>query len=54
LNTKVMKGYGKSRLELFNSFDRPVLKALPATPYEWRIPTKPSPALQGSKAPRRA
>jgi transposase len=35
LNTKVMKGYGKSRLELFNSFDRPVLKALPATPYEW-------------------
>ena len=35
LNTKVMRGYGKSRRELFESIDRPALKPLPATPYEW-------------------
>jgi transposase len=35
LNGKVMRGYGKSRRELFDSLDRPALKALPATPYEW-------------------
>lgn len=35
LNTKVMRGYGQSRRELFEAIDRPALKALPATPYEW-------------------
>lgn len=35
LNTKVMRGYGKSRRELFDAIDRPALKPLPATPYEW-------------------
>jgi len=35
LNEKVMRGYGKSRSQLFEELDRPVLKALPVTPYEW-------------------
>ena len=35
LNAKIMRGYGKSRRELFATIDRPVLKPLPATPYEW-------------------
>jgi len=35
LNTKAMRGYGKSRKELFENLDRPALKTLPATPYEW-------------------
>lgn len=35
LNEKVMRGYGKSRQELFNELDKPVLKELPGTPYEW-------------------
>lgn len=35
LNTKVMRGYGKSRRELFEAIDLPALKPLPATPYEW-------------------
>lgn len=35
LNTKVMRGYGKSRLELFEMLDKPVLNKLPDTPYEW-------------------
>jgi transposase len=35
LNTKVMRGYGKSRRELFETIDRPALKPLPGTPYEW-------------------
>lgn len=35
LNTKTMRGYGKSRQELFELLDKPVLKKLPDTPYEW-------------------
>jgi transposase len=35
LNTKLMRGYGKSRQEMFDLLDKPVLKKLPATPYEW-------------------
>jgi transposase len=35
LNSKVMRGYGKSRLELFELIDRPALKSLPAQPYEF-------------------
>jgi transposase len=35
LNTKVMRGYGKSRQELFDLFDKPVLKKLPNSPYEY-------------------
>jgi len=35
LNGKLMRGYGKSRRELFELLDRPVLKKLPNTPYEW-------------------
>jgi transposase len=35
LNTKTMRGYGKSRAELFAMLDRPALKLLPLTPYEY-------------------
>lgn len=35
LNDKVMKGYGKSRRELFEVLDKPVLRPLPDKPYEW-------------------
>lgn len=35
LNTKEMKGYKKSRRELFELLDKPALKPLPATPYEF-------------------
>lgn len=35
LNGKVMRGYGKSRRELFELLDKPVLKKLPGVPYEW-------------------
>lgn len=35
LNAKIMRGYGKSRQELFHLLDQPVLKPLPSAPYEW-------------------
>lgn len=35
LNNKPMRGYGKSRRELFLSIDKPALKPLPETPYEY-------------------
>lgn len=35
LNAKVMRGYGKSRRELYESIDRPALKPLPKEPYEF-------------------
>jgi transposase len=35
LNTKEMRGYKKSRKELFEMLDKPALKPLPATPYEY-------------------
>jgi transposase len=35
LNEKEMRGYGKSRKELFLLLDKPLLKGLPDTPYEW-------------------
>ena len=35
LNSKVMRGYGKSRRELYELIDRPALKALPKEPYEF-------------------
>lgn len=35
LNNKVMRGYGKSRRELFLSIDKPALKPLPAVSYEY-------------------
>ena len=34
-NTRIMKKYGKSRKELFESLDRPVAKPLPGTDYEY-------------------
>lgn len=39
LNARVMRRFGRSRRELFEEIDRPLLKALPAEPYvlaEWR------------------
>ena len=42
LNNRKIKHLGRSRRELFDESDRPVLKALPATPYEfaeWKIAT---------------
>ncbi len=39
LNTRVMRRFGRSRRELYEEIDRPLLKALPAEPYvlaEWR------------------
>lgn len=39
LNDRMMKGYGRSRRELFESLDRPALKPLPADPFvyaEWK------------------
>ncbi|RYY15928.1 MAG: IS21 family transposase [Alphaproteobacteria bacterium] len=39
LNARVMRRFGRSRHELFEEIDRPLLKALPAEPYvlaEWR------------------
>jgi transposase len=35
LNSKKMRGYDQSRQELFELIDKPVLKALPAKPYEF-------------------
>jgi len=35
LNNKPMRGYGKSRRELFLTIDKPALKPLPQTPYEY-------------------
>ena len=35
LNNKPMRGYGKSRQELFELIDRPALSALPREPYEF-------------------
>jgi transposase len=35
LNSKLMRGYGKSRQDLFEILDKPQLKKLPDTPYEW-------------------
>ena len=35
LNAKVMRGYGKSRKELYELIDRPALKPLPKEPYEF-------------------
>jgi transposase len=35
LNTKQMRGYGKSRKELFETLDKPALKRLPEAPYEY-------------------
>jgi transposase len=35
LNGKVMRGYGKSRQELFELIDKPALKPLPKEPYEF-------------------
>lgn len=35
LNNKVTRHLGASRQELFERLDRPMLKALPATPYEY-------------------
>jgi transposase len=35
LNTKTMRGYGKSRAELFTMLDKPALKPLPAVPFEY-------------------
>lgn len=42
-NGKVMKGYGKSRRELFEELDKPAALSLPAAPYEmgiWRRPVR--------------
>lgn len=42
LNTRVMRRYGKSRRELFEELDRPVLKPLPDAPFryaEWKTVT---------------
>ncbi|MDQ3003227.1 MAG: IS21 family transposase [Fibrobacterota bacterium] len=42
-NAKVMKGYGKSRREVFEELDRPNALPLPAAPYEmgvWRRPVR--------------
>lgn len=42
-NAKVMKGYGKSRRELFDEFDKPNALVLPAAPYEmgiWKRPVR--------------
>jgi transposase len=35
LNTRVMRRYGVSRRELFERLDRPALRALPSTRFEW-------------------
>lgn len=35
LNTKVMKVYGQSRRDLYETLDRPALKPLPAEPFAW-------------------
>ncbi len=35
LNTKTMRGYGKSRAELFTMLDKPALKPLPLAPFEY-------------------
>ena len=35
LNAKIMRKLGVSRNELFAEIDRPALKALPATPYQY-------------------
>jgi len=37
LNNQLMRHLGKSRRELFETLDRPVLKPLPKTPYEFAI-----------------
>jgi hypothetical protein len=37
LNNRQMKHLGKSRRELFELYDRPALKPLPVTPYEFAI-----------------
>lgn len=42
LNRRVMRGYGKSRRELFEQIDRPALRPLPADRFEyaeWKIAT---------------
>jgi transposase len=39
LNARIMRRFGRSRRELFEEIDRPLLKPLPADPYvlaEWR------------------
>ena len=35
LNAKIMRKLGMSRNELFAEIDRPALKALPSTPYQY-------------------
>jgi transposase len=35
INAKVMKAFGKSRRELFDSIERPALKGLPVEPYQY-------------------
>jgi transposase len=37
LNRRPMRGWGKSRRELFESLDRPALKPLPERPYEFAL-----------------
>ncbi len=36
INARPMRGYGKSRRELFEELDRPALRPLPETPYEYQ------------------
>jgi len=48
LNDRIMRHLGKSRRELFEALDRPVLKSLPAEPYQLATPRQ----AQGSSGRR--
>lgn len=45
LNEKIMRHVGKSRTELFNSLDKPELRALPQTPFEIVVRKKVKPNI---------